>query len=125
MFEIVYSVQVRLAKVKSSAQRAGLALELGEKYLLEECPKDPIEAIEALNEKAGIAASELAERCLPKFVQSKACLPLVDQLLCTITQAADSSRGISTSYSGPALGWLQTVVNFGLAVTSMVSISDM
>ena len=125
MFEIVYSVHVRMAQVKSSSQKARLAMEIGEKYLLEECPKDPMDVIEALNEKAGIAAAELSERCLPKFVQSKACIPLVDQLLSAPAQAAEDGGRVDASYSGPVQAWLQTVVNFGLSVTTMVSISDM
>ena len=97
--------------------------------LLEDCPKDTEQVVTVLKEKADIASSELAERSLPKFVQSKGCLPLIEQLIGADSSSAALATGMiydpDLVYTGPVLAWLQSVAHFGLALNPMVSVTDM
>ena len=133
MFEVAYAVNVRLAACTNEKQMKRLALDLGQKYLLEECPPDGEKAIELLKEKAEIAASELAERCLPKFVQSKGCLPLIEQLVgadgdlnAPVPQIPDGLlHEPGDAYSPEVMRWLHGVISLGLALPPMLTITDM
>ena len=99
------------------------------KFLEGECPKEMHKLMDALKEKSEIAKDELAERCLPKFVQSKACLPVIDHML-GIGSSPQLPPDIlhhanpNQQYSGPELEWLQGIAQFGIALNVMISISD-
>ena len=131
MFEVTYEVDVRLGRCTSSKQAEKLTLELGAKYLLEDCPSEVEKARALLDEKSEIAASELADRCLPKFVQSKGCLPLIEQLLGAEKTGPPPPMpaGLlwdpNDSYRGDVARWLNTVMFLGLALPAMLSITDM
>jgi PAS domain S-box-containing protein len=135
MFEVAYAVDVRLAGCTNKQQASKLTLELGSKYLLEECPSEVDKVTELLREKAEIAASELADRCLPKFVQSKGCLPLIEQLVGADAtphatprlpdgQLWDPTDGAG-GYGDDVLRWLHGVISMGLALPAMLTITDM
>ena len=128
-FEILYSVEIRLAGISNNTRKGTLAIELGMKFLEGECPKEMHKLMDALKEKSEIAKDELAERCLPKFVQSKACLPVIDHML-GIGSSPQLPPDIlhhanpNQQYSGPELEWLQGIAQFGIALNVMISISD-
>lgn len=133
MFEVTYEVDIRLSRC-TPKQAARLSLELASRYL-EEPPTEPERAIELLRERADIAASDLAERCLPKFVQSKGCLPLIESLVGAdvgpaaipppLPEAWCVKDALDGGYSKDVTAWLHGVCSFGVALPYMLSVSDM
>ena len=133
MFEVTYEVDVRLARC-TEKQTAKLALELAAKYL-EEPTSDVTVAVKTLRERAEIAAADLAERCLPKFVQSKGCLPLIEQLVGAdvgpaerpppLPEAWAVKEPTDSAYTADVVAWLHGVGSFGIALPYMLSVSDM
>ena len=70
-------------------------------------------ALGALGDACKQAAAILASAAFPKFVQSKGCLPLIEQLLGASKQTDLRAAGLlhdpEESYDGPVLAWLHTV----------------
>ena len=84
--------------------------------------------MQALGTAAAQALSALASEAFPKFVQSKACLPLVEQLL---GNGAEELRRADTllwsEYSVPldVAGWVHSFVTVAETYPACIVISDM
>ena len=85
---------------------------------------DKREALEAMHRHASQAVSALATESFPKFVASKACTPLIEQLLSS--KAAESGALMWSKYKVPqdCAGWLCSFVAVAETFPACIVISD-
>jgi len=115
-----------LMKQPANVQTAQ-AIPMAERYLGTN-PRSADAAMEALFSESAAALTHLAAEAFPKFVQSKACLPLVEQLL---GNGAEELRRaddlIWKEYSVPedVAGWVHSFVSVAETYPACIVISDM
>ena len=108
-------------------QQGAHAMQMCQKYL-GQSPPSAEAAMQALGMAAVQALSTLAAEAFPKFVQSKACLPLVEQLL---GNNADSLRKADQllwhEYEVPedVAGWVHSFASVAETYPACIVISDM
>jgi PAS domain S-box-containing protein len=108
-------------------QRAQPAMGMCQKYLGQE-PPDGDSAMAALGAAALQSLSALASEGFPKFVQSKACLPLVEALLGSAADELRLSSGVLwPKYVVPedCAGWIHSFVSVAETYPACIVISDM
>jgi len=110
-----------------AAQAGEQAQALCERYLGQR-PGSAEEAMGALGAQAQAALQALAMESFPKFVQSKACLPLVEQL---VGSAADEMRKVDqllwSKYDVPedCAGWIHSFAAVAETFPACIVLSDM
>ena len=109
------------------AEQAGQqAMALCERYL-GEAQGSGDTAIEALRSQADQALTALASESFPKFVQSKACLPLVEELLGKPESLKKADQLLWSKYTVPedCSGWIHSFVSVAETYPACIVISDM
>ena len=107
--------------------QASQAVQMAQRYL-SSSPPDADAAMEALFAQATASLTQIATEAFPRFVQSKACLPLVEQLL---GGGADDLRRaddlIWKEYQVPedVAGWVHSFVSVAETYPACIVISDM
>ena len=110
-----------------AAQQGAQAKQMCERYL-GQSPPSPEAAMQALGVAAQQAMSTLAAEAFPKFVQSKACLPLVEQLLgASGDNLKNSSQLLWDEYEVPedVAGWVHSFASVAETYPACIVISDM
>ena len=103
------------------------AVPMAQRYL-KSAPSDPDASMEALFAEATASLTQLAAEAFPKFVQSKACLPLVEQLLGTKVDDLKLADGLLwKDYEVPAdvAGWVHSFASVAETYPACIVISDM
>jgi len=109
-------------------EQAGVqAMAICERYMGQK-PGSPEQAMQALGQQAQAALQALSMEAFPKFVQSKACLPLVEQLL---GGGADTVRRVDDllwkKYTVPddCAGWVHSFAAVAETFPACIVLSDM
>ena len=103
------------------------AVPMAQRYL-KSAPSDPDASMEALFAEATASLTQLAAEAFPKFVQSKACLPLVEQLLGSKADEFQLADGLLwKDYEVPAdvAGWVHSFASVAETYPACIVISDM
>jgi len=120
-------MRTRVLESMGPDEKANGALQLCAQYLGIQA-NDPNAAFSALTAQYQQALSVLAMESLPKFVQSKACLPIVEQLTAGSTDNIQRADGLLWSdYKVPddVAGWLYSFVSVAMTYPACIVISDM
>ena len=96
--------------------------------LFGQAPGSPEEAMSGLQGMAEQGLKALATESFPRFVQSKACLPLVEQLIGSSAEDLKKADGlIWDQYEVPedCAGWIHSFASVASAMPACIVISDM
>eukprot|EP00967_Tisochrysis_lutea_P159448 scaffold330636_cov182-Tisochrysis_lutea.AAC.1 len=96
--------------------------------LMGSTPGSAEEAVAALQQMASQALSVLSRESFPRFVQSKACLPLVEQLIGSQAEELKKADDVIWSqYTVPpdCAGWIHSFASVARAMPACIVISDM
>ena len=107
--------------------QASQAVQMAQRYL-SSSPPDADAAMEALFAQATASLTQLATEAFPRFVQSKACLPLVEQLLGGSSEELRRADDlIWKEYEVPddVAGWVHSFVAVAETYPACIVISDM
>ena len=110
-----------------AAQQAAAVVQMCERYLGAK-PPSPEAGMQALGAAAAQALSTLATESFPKFVQSKACLPLVEQLLGGSGEnLRQNTELLWHEYDVPedVAGWVHSFAGVAETYPACIVISDM
>ena len=120
------ALTAELQKQPAAAQGAQ-AKQMCERYL-GASPPTPEAALQALGAAAAQALSNLSSEAFPKFVQSKACLPLVEQLLGSSGESLQNvGQLLWHEYEVPedVAGWVHSFASVAETYPACIVISDM
>ena len=122
----VLVLTAELQKLPPDQQGAG-AMQLCARYMGQQ-PPSPEAALNALGAAAAQALSSLATEGFPKFVQSKACLPLVENLIGAKGDSLTQSNELLWhEYEVPedVAGWVHSFASVAETYPACIVISDM
>ena len=108
-------------------QQTEMAMQLCQRYM-GQMPPSAEAAMQALGAAAQQALTALASEPFPKFVQSKACLPLVEQLLGSggdTLHAADALLWSDYEVPDDVAGWVHSFASVAETYPACIVISDM
>jgi len=122
---VVVVDQLAMAPPEQAAEQA---VQVCQRYLGMPLSTSGQEAMEALSRQSEQALIALASDSFPKFVQSKACLGLVEQLLGNSADEVQKMDGLLwDQYKVPSdcAGWLYSFVSVAASLPACIVISDM
>jgi len=115
-----------LAK-QPAAQQQQVAIQMCERYLQKQHTDGNV-ALQELAAQAGAALTAVASTSFPKFVQSKACLPLVESLVgAAAGDLRSASKLLWDEYEVPpdVAGWVHSFVQVAETYPACIVLSDM